>query len=120
MDCKACGLPIDEHVEGRKLDACVAEAVMGLEHRKDIKGKWFWWDGTFRMNCPLYSTSIGDAWDVVEKLVEYGEHGCIIEIETTVAGWRAGVVIRRVKLIRFESRTFECAFCLAALEALSL
>lgn len=75
MDCKACGLPIDDHVAGRKLDACVAEAVFerepmngrhGLHSNGDIEYHWGYPVG--HSVAGKYSTDIAAAWEAVEKL----------------------------------------------------
>lgn len=51
---------------GRELDALIAEKVMGLriEHREPY---WTHSD-PHQLPIPTYSTSIADAWEVVEKL----------------------------------------------------
>lgn len=75
---------------GREMDALVAEKVMGLEHRewvpygapegwyprtaprlnaRDDEGNAIDADG-YSSELPFYSTSIADAWQVVEKLAE--------------------------------------------------
>lgn len=59
-------------VAGRKLDALIAERVMGWDRDGDRlwppdtrRSKW-----KYGISVPPYSTSIADAWPVVEKLKE--------------------------------------------------
>lgn len=50
---------------GRELDNLVAEKVIGAKRRED--GSWRYSDQNYS-DIPKYSTSIEDAWQVVEKL----------------------------------------------------
>lgn len=78
--------------EWKKLDTEVAEKVMGLER---CSGS-FWWRPTGmavgdlrRQPLPAYSTSISDAWRVVERMLADGWTPCV-EAERSINGpfWR--------------------------------
>ncbi len=70
MNCPRCNLSVDEHPANRCMDAWVAEAVMGY---RLIDGIWYYPPYRHGMMAddvgPVwrYSTSIADAWVVVEK-----------------------------------------------------
>lgn len=73
---------------GRKLDALVAEKVMGFSDVHEhiySSGEKQWVHGDFR-SLPRFSTDISDAWKVVEKFIE-GEFPIDCELHTTVMGW---------------------------------
>lgn len=58
---------------GRKLDGIIAERVFGLRYETEIEsGPWGWYRGENWVcdfyDLPEYSTEIGSAWEVVEKV----------------------------------------------------
>lgn len=68
---------------GRELDALIAEKVFGWKLEEHCGLKRMVWKGppdydvTWLENPPAYSTSIADAWLVVEKLRELGFYYCV-------------------------------------------
>ena len=100
---------------GRKLDALIAEKVMGLIFRKK--------EGypKFDDDVPYYSTRIEDAWLVVEKLREMGAW-INVSIGTHKMFWECRGIINEGKdnEVRFinHAPTAPLAICLAALKAI--
>jgi len=80
MKCKACGKEIDEHVAGRELDACVAEAVMGwTKHGSDlftdeVTGQSYELDKSYTafVECFNPSINLSDAYEMEERIAELG------------------------------------------------
>lgn len=67
---------IDQLQPGRELDILIAEKIFGHMMNEDHIVKWAQisdddWEPSFEP-CPHYSTSIADAWQVVEKMKELG------------------------------------------------
>lgn len=138
---------------GPELDAAVAEKVLGWEqadseefyidrshglHLKRYTGpKYDWFDEVgdempsdqrpIMSALPFRpSTRIQDAWEVVERMREYGKHGCAVELETTVLdggaddgeiGWHCCLIQRGHGNHRGTAPTAPHAICLAALKA---
>ncbi len=107
----------------RKIDALVAEKVMGLTVREDPeyldeweyvvpwkRGRPDQWD-----RVPLYSSSIAAAWEVVEKLKR--ELGDLL-LRNQGAGWLANFYDESLGLYHAEhGETAPVAICLSALAA---
>ena len=83
MNCKSCGKPIDEHVVGRELDACMAKGVMGwsragLYHVYDEKNETAYelMDTNQEKRYSIFvdvwypSVSIADVWKAVLHIRE--------------------------------------------------
>jgi hypothetical protein len=111
---------------GRKLDALVAEAVMGIYPLKDPFGGTRWpcsdhqrlGDG-FSTDPPPYSTDIAAAWEVVDKFPIVG----VNKIQDNKRGLQyRECIIRNTNGIKFHSTasTAPLAICLAALEAVGM
>lgn len=96
----------------RKIDALVAEHVMGWARIPNSKGRFMKWYGPLKKNKypnpQPYSTDIAAAWQVVEKMGHIGlnweplvssKWDCVFERTSTVA------------------KTAPMAICLAALKA---
>ena len=110
---------MENNKAGRELDAQIAEQVMGLQvivfgstpliyatTKSDEDGKWL----------PCYSTSIADAWLVVEKMKETNWHAFIIALIADHVG------TDRVPLNVFAQCLFDLTpekICKAALSALA-
>jgi len=66
------------NLEGRELDAAVAEHVMGWTRERTEKNNWYepesrlWKPVDSTTNLPRYSSNIVAAWEVVERLHELG------------------------------------------------
>jgi len=123
MNCKACGLPIDEHEAGRKLDACVAEAVFerepmngrhGLHSNGDIEYHWGYPVG--HSVAGKYSTDIAATWQVVEKLSF--NHVQVDKTDDRTDLWYCAISLRPRAQSAF-APTAPLAICLAALKAVS-
>ena len=69
MNCKVCDKPIDEHVEGRETDACVAEGVMEW---KCSKNDLYLFGNGGQVSIWLWRPSerIVHAWEVVDKTMK--------------------------------------------------
>ena len=68
-------MQVDEMEAGRELDALVAEKVMGVKPEQvycDISGRNIsrYFDLEDRMRIESYSTDIGAAWQVLERVAE--------------------------------------------------
>ena len=107
----------------RKLDALIAEHVMGLG--KPVLNKQHGWiidEGDSIIIVSRYSFAIGAAWEVVEKLRTFGQN---IEIKTRKDGtyWHVSVIdekdpFKAHEIGAFENRwDIETMICLAALKA---
>jgi hypothetical protein len=117
---------------GRELDALVAEKVMGYRQAED--GSWFLpgiSTGLGLWELPEYSTSIADAWLVLEQLRAYEntEERVFVRIESCPDGeWDCGLTawddcnheigIDYTRSVR--ASTIELAICLAALNAMGV
>lgn len=90
---------------GKRLDSWIAEKVMG----------WSW--GIIGDLIPAYSTDIAAAWEVVEKMFEYG--GCEIGCYGSKSGgkWFEVVVITTNGEVKVTAHTAHEAICKAALLA---
>jgi len=122
---------------GRDLDRLIAERVMGLlpedwphlceaeDHNLDDL-VWCYdcsrlVDETERIP-PLYSTSIMDAWNVVERMQRYGTHGSAVELVTECVdedgtiGWLCSFTVRGVETHQASAVTAPLAISLAALK----
>lgn len=66
-------------IPGRKLDALIAEKVMGMvvnQAREDMMPKFLKGPGTFSpAPIPRYSTDIAATWEVAEKIAQKWDHG---------------------------------------------
>jgi hypothetical protein len=129
MNCKACGKPIDEHIEGYDLDRCMAKAVMGwkmygLYHAHDKEtGQSYELQKTHIAFVKRWnpSTNIDNAFSVIDILIEYGEFTIHVDIDP------AYVIVRAIDhcaiwchVIEFDDRKKLClAICQAALMAVS-
>lgn len=107
-------------IAGRELDALVAEKVMGRR-----PGPEFHWNfGTHvetTGGLPQYSTSIADAWLVVEKMFELGWCFDLNLYSRYTAVFRKSYLPSRANTDSFEGKedTAPHAICLAALKAVS-
>ena len=108
--CPRCGK--EEHEAGRETDACVAELVMGWEYDG---GVWYYQEDKGMIGLPEFSTSIADAWSVVEKMKDNDELASI-----TCGDWRNGKwnswVVQLQALGEGEAPTAPLAICRAALK----
>ncbi|GCL71778.1 hypothetical protein PN4B1_16830 [Paenibacillus naphthalenovorans] len=109
---------------GRELDALVAEKVMrGTAHtyvfnNKTINGMMFQIeDGVIISRVPHYSTDISSAWEVQEKLQDYG--GMVLGCYGSKNGarWFSAQTVVNGKEISVTSHTAPEAICKAALLA---
>jgi hypothetical protein len=124
--------------ELRELDARVAEKVIGITpllvedelhvftvNRRFLQpGDYYYLDtDNSRIEVPHYSTDIAAAWQVIEKMYEYGCH--IVSI-AAVREWRAkyecviGAIGNVHTEINVDADTAPMAICLAALKVIGL
>lgn len=102
----------------RKLDALIAEKVMGwsLEEINDMVGH-----PAFENASPFYSTSLNDAWMVINKIQEkLTESYYPILMMTSPGQWYCGWSRSYPDCADYEGRASSVAeaICLAALEAI--
>jgi hypothetical protein len=112
---------------GRELDALIAEKIMGytdIENRAPDGGNSWW--GNPPAPCehgtriPYYSTYMGDAWEVVEHMMEQGYYINIFgpghqgegDMHWTVNFWSGHYVAGKAREL-----ILPLAICQAALEA---
>lgn len=147
---------------GRELDALVAEKVMGLpitDFTKTARQPYYSWGGKYnnihyapnnepyvvtgveKAGCPHvrriddYSTSISDAWQVVEKLVKegdehpvnlhkglpaFGDHATPFEVYKNYAGYPGWTCYFHDYEVCVHADTAPLAICLAALKAVGV
>ncbi len=106
---------------GRELDALIAEKVMKLrvEPCRSIMEPMVLANATghFESYIPHYSTSIADAWSVVEKLIaEGGDVELICRDEGDPRRWWEC----HLRDFSIEKETVPHAICLAALKAMGV
>jgi len=107
---------IDKMEAGRKLDALVAEKVMGLSGPFDVCDCG--WPGNHigKTLIPPYSTSISAAWEVVEKLKA---DGTTIDIQSRTPGWTVIVDELYDSGVEVRAPTAPVAICFAAIKAIT-
>ncbi len=127
MKCPHCDTQIDEHEADKCMDAWVAEAVMGWIEDKENPGLYnkITYDnsGMVQWNkLPPYSTSIADAWQVVEKLEERNAWVSLDKVPTNT-NWDFRGIIDELEPseVRFiaHAPTAQLAICRAALKAVT-
>ena len=106
----------------RELDAMVAEKVMGREVIKrpysDEGPCLRAVDSRQWVPMPFYSTDIGSAWEVVEKMADKGFYASIQNCHTPISDWC--VVLANGKDAFEAEGAFPRAACLAALRAVGV
>lgn len=108
---------VEHHERLRELDAEVAEKVMGYKKiRKDFWSFKTWKDGEFMCESsgilPCFSTSISDAWTVVEKFSQF-------ELWKDKDGeWSCRMVRGKTDHGHSHADTAPMAICRAALKAM--
>ena len=134
MNCKRCNRPIDDHQAGPETDACVAVVVMEWRQLEDggplvhpNTNLIYGYDkkDDIAEYVPHYSTSITDAWKVIEKMsgLQLPNHVGPTMLhrlrECSGKGW--GVIFCSDFGYKgeFFAPTPELAICRASLEALS-
>ena len=104
---------------GPRLDALVAEKVMGWYKRPDgslCDPKNFQAAPVYRI--PEYSTQMGDAWRVVEKLRKDGcDFDFFASSRRNSQGWADAVFLRQADEFLERAATPALAICLTALKA---
>lgn len=101
---------------GRKLDALVAEKVMGW---KDCEGGRGSAPEGGRFLVPHYSDGMGPAWEVVEKL-RSDSNNHMIEIFWDCDTWFCVIQSHNKELVKEWCETAPHAICLAALKAVGV
>lgn len=106
---------------GRELDALVAKHVMHLLDVDKQHGQWMF-DGGIRLPVPNYTTSIGYAWDVVERMRKWHDRGLIFKAYPVGFRFDYSAVFqaRDSEQWSANAETAPLAICLAALKAVGV
>lgn len=119
---------IDELKAGRELDALIAEKVMGLRSELSLASSQQKYEQIRNKieHCPIYSTDIAAAWEVVEKmnllsadfkLVAY-DSGYVWVAEFKTTREMPGTIYRETIEHKGEAESSPHAICIAALKAI--
>ena len=130
LRCPRCNVTVDEHPANRCLDVWVAEAVIGWRKTSPLwcayppsfvgEMEEYRWPARLGVQpVPKYSTSIAEAWEVVERLEKLGFIWNMTagEINLLRPEWVTSDLARSVPCISGKAERTPWAICRVALKA---